>query len=108
MSLRCEFLKGMLDGGFGTIGAVLLDAEFRSQFISRLEPDSLDVLGKLVRILLDLGNGFLTVSSIDPDGTTLSDAMLRHEQDDFPNFFLLRPTLGDPFELLGTDSLDAQ
>ena len=98
MSLTGQFLKRVLDGGPCPIRAVAVDAQLGRQFVGRLEADAPDVVGQLVRVLLDLGDGLLAVGAVDPHRPPGTDAMLGQEEHDLADFLLLLPALADPLE----------
>ncbi|MGD0899513.1 MAG: hypothetical protein ABR915_16900 [Thermoguttaceae bacterium] len=74
MPLPGQLLERVLDTGPGPVGAVAVDPQFGGQFISGLEADPTDVVGQLVGVGFDLGDGLLAVSPVDPDRPTGTDA----------------------------------
>ena len=68
MSLAGQVLQRVLHGRPGPVGAVAVDAQLGRQFIGGLEADATDVVGQLVRVLLDLGDGLVAVGAVDADG----------------------------------------
>ena len=66
MPLAGKFLERVPDGGPGPVGAVAVDPQLGGQFVGGLEADAPDVVGQLVRVLLDLGDGLLAVGAVDP------------------------------------------
>jgi hypothetical protein len=65
VALAGQVLKRVLDGGPGPVGTVAVDPQLGRQFIGGLEADAPDVVGQPVRVLLDLGDGFLAVGAVD-------------------------------------------
>ena len=59
VALTGKFLEGVLDGGTSPVGAVAVDTQLGGQFVGRLEADPPDVVGQLVGVFLDLGDGLL-------------------------------------------------
>ena len=108
VSLAGQFLQGVMDGGPRPVRAVAVDSQLRRQFIGRLEADSPDVVGQLIRILLDLGDGFVAVGAVDADGPPRRNPMLGQEEHDLADLFLLLPALADSLESLLPDSFDVQ
>ena len=108
MALAGQVLKRVLDGGPGPIGTIAVDPHLGRQFIGGLEADAPDVVGQPVRVLLDLGDGFLAVGAVDSHGPTETDAMLGQEEHDFADFLLLLPALADPLDPLLADPLDVE
>ena len=93
MALTGQFLKGVLDTGPCPIRTVAVDSQLGGEFVGSLEADPTDIVGKLVRILLDLGDGLLSVGAVDSHRPPGSDAMLGQEEHDLADFLLLLPTL---------------
>ena len=103
-----QVLERVLDGGPGPIGTVAVDPHLGRQFIGGLEADAPDVVGQPVRVLLDLGDGFLAVGPVDAHGPAEADAMLGQEEHDFADFLLLLPALADPLDPFLADALDVE
>ena len=108
VALAGQVLERVLDGGPGPIGTVAVDPHLGRQFIGGLEADAPDVVGQPVGVLLDLGDGFLAVGAVDPDGPAEADAMLGQEEHDLADFLLLLPTLADPLDPFLADPLDVE
>ena len=108
VALAGQVLERVLDGGPGPVGTVAVDPHLGRQFVGGLEADAPDVVGQLVRVLLDLGDGFLAVGAVDPDRPTGTDAVLGQEEHDLADFLLLLPALADPLDPFLADALDVQ
>ena len=108
MALAGKFLKRVSDGGPCPIGAVAVDPQLGGQFVGGLEADAPDVVGQLVGVLLDLGDGLLAVGAVDSHGPARTDAMLGQEEHDLADFLLLLPALADPLDPFLADPLDVQ
>ena len=106
MALAGQFLQRVLDGGPGPIGTVAVDAQPGGQLVGRLEADAPDVVGELVRVLLDLGDRLLAVGAVDADGPAGADAVLGQEEHDLADFLLLFPALPDPLHFPPPDAPD--
>ena len=68
MTLGGQLFQRVADSGPGSLRAVLIDAQLRGQFIRRLEADPPNVVGELIGVGLDRGNGLLSVGAVDPHG----------------------------------------
>ena len=108
MSLTGQFLQRVLDGGSGPVRAVAVDPQLGRQFIGRLEADAPDVVGQLVRVLFDLGDGFVAVGAVDADGPPRRNAMLGQKEHDLADFLLLLPALADSLQPFLPDAFDVQ
>ena len=95
MTIARKLLERVLDGGSCSIGAVAVDAQLASQFVCRLEPDPPNVIGELVGVLLDFGDGLVTVGAIDPDCPTRTDAVVGQEQHDLADFSSVPPNFDE-------------
>ena len=89
-------------------GTIAVDPHLGRQFVGGFEADASDVVGQPIRVLLDLGDGFLPVGPVDPYRPTEADAMLGQEEHDFADFLLLLPALTDAFYTLLADALDVK
>ena len=96
VALTGQFLKRVLDGSPCPIRAAAVDAQLGGQFVGGLEADSPDVVGQLVGVLFDLGDGLLAIGPVNADGPARTDAMLGQEEHDLPDFPLFLPTLANP------------
>ena len=108
VSVTGQFLQGVQDGGSRPVGAIAVDSQLRRQFIGRLEADSPNVVGQLIRVRFDLGDGFVSVGAVDPDGSPRRNAMLGQEEHELADFLLLLPALADSLEPLRPDPFDVQ
>ena len=108
VSFSSQFLQAVKDGGSRPVGAIAVDSQFRRQFIGGLEADSSNVVGQLIRVRLDLGDGFVSVSPIDTDGSSRRNAMLGQKEHELTDFFLILPALADSLEPLRPDPFDMQ
>ncbi len=88
------------------VRAIAVDPQLGGQLIGGLKADPPDVVGKLVGVGLDLGNGLLAVGPVDPRSPRRADAMLGQEQHDPADLFLFLPALANSFQMRGTDPLD--
>ena len=62
VALAGKFAQGISDGRPRPVRAVAVDPHLGGQFVGRLEADATDVVGQLVRVVLDLGDGLLSIS----------------------------------------------
>src|SRR5690242_6688074 len=96
--LARQVLQGVLHRRLRSIRAIGVDSQLGRQFVGRLEADATDVVGELVWVLFNLGDGLLAVGAIDTDRPSRRDAMLSQEQDDLADLLLLLPALTDAFQ----------
>ena len=108
VSVTGQFLQREQDGGSRPVGAIAVDSQRRRQLVGCLEPDTPNVVGQLIRVRFDLGDGLVPVSAVDPDGAPRRDAMLGQKEHQLPDFFLLFPALADSLEPFRSDSFDMQ
>ena len=95
MALGSKVLECVLDGGPCPVGTVAVDPQLGRQFVSGLEADTPNVVGESVGVLLDLGDGFLAVGSVDVDGPARGDAMLGQEEHDLVELPSALPNFGE-------------
>ena len=108
VTLAGQFLQRVEDGGSRPERAVAVDPQLGRKFVGGLEADAANVVGQLVRVGLDLGDGLLAVGSVDADGPPRGDAVLGQEEHQLADLFLLLPALPDPLEALLADPVDLQ
>ena len=101
-------MQRVLHSGPCPIRTVAVDTERCCQFVGGLKANAMDVVGQLVWVLLDLGDGLVPVGAVDADGPARCNSMLGQKEHDLADFFLLVPTLPDSLESLCSDAIDVQ
>ena len=108
MSVTGQLLQGVQHSSSRPVRAIAVDSQLRRQLIGGLETDSPNVVGQLIRILFNLGNGLMSVGAVDTDGSPGGNPMLRQEEHDLANLFLFQPALTDSLQSLLPDPFDVQ
>ena len=108
MPLAGQFLQRVTDRGAGAMRTLPVDSHAEGQLIGRLEADPANVIGQLIGIGLDGGDGVLAVGPVDPHGASRGHVVLGQEQHDLADLALLLPALLDALQPSGTDALDLQ
>ena len=108
MPFVAQFPQRITDGRSRAMRRIAVDPQFGGQFVRRLESDSANVVGQLIRIGLDPLNGFLSVSAVDPQGPAGADTVLAEEQHDLADFALFVPAAANAFQPFLPDAADVQ
>ena len=90
-----EFIEGVKYSATTTARIVLLIAHLRGYAVGCIETDAPDVIGKLIRILFDLGNRLLFILAVDLGGKGGAYAIPLQEHHNLLDVFLLFPAITD-------------